>query len=284
MAPPTYGDLGQACRDVFTKGYNFGLFKIDCKSTTSNGLEINAGGNHKFDDGKVFASLDTKYKVNDYGLTFTEKWTTNNILTTEVACLDKLTPGLKLALETSFAPDSGKKSGKLKGTYKITNATLDAAVDGGDNSPVNVNGSLVLGYQGWLGGYQIAYDTNEGKVNKNNFAVGYCSGDFQLHTSIENGEVFSASLYQRVSNRLESGVQLAWTSGAEDSTKFGIGARYLLDPCTSIRAKVNNQSQLGFGFEQKIRDGITLTLSTFVDGKNFKAGGHQVGLALELKP
>ena len=50
-------------------------------------------------------------------------------------------------------------------------------------------------------------------------------------------------------------MQLAWTSGAEDSTKFGIGARYLLDPSTSIRAKVNNQSQLGFGFEQKIRDG-----------------------------
>ena len=66
----------------------------------------------------------------------------------------------------------------------MTNLTLDGAVDGGDDAPVNVNGSLVLGYQGWLGGYQIAYDTNEGKVNKNNFAMGYCAGDFQLHTSM----------------------------------------------------------------------------------------------------
>jgi len=284
MAPPTYGDLGKACRDVFNKGYNNGIFKLDCKSRTSGGLEINSGGHHKFDDGKVFASLDTKYKIPDYGLTFTEKWTTNNILTTEVSCADKVAPGLNLSLEASFAPDTAKRTGKFKGTYKITNATAEAVAEGGDEKPSKVTGSVVLGYQGWLGGYQVAYDANEGKVNANNIALGYCAGDFQLHTSIDNGEKFNANLYQRVSNRLESGVQLAWTSGAEDSTRFGIGARYLLDPCTSVRAKVDNRSEVGFGFEQKIREGITLTLSTLIDGKNFKAGGHQVGLALELAP
>ncbi len=29
--------------------------------------------------------------------------------------------------------------------------------------------------------------------------------------------------------------------------------------------------------------GVTLTLSTFIDGKNFKAGGHKIGLSLELE-
>ena len=57
---------------------------------------------------------------------------------------------------------------------------------------------------------------------------------------------------------LIAGVQLAWTSGAEDSTKFGVGCRYLLDPCTSLRAKVSNASELGFGFEQKLRDGTNI--------------------------
>jgi len=63
-----------------------------------------------------------------------------------------------------------------------------------------------------------------------------------------------------------------------------MGTKYLMDSQTALRAKVNNKSQLGFGFEQKIRDGVTLTLSTFIDGKNFKAGGHKVGIALELEP
>ena len=79
-------------------------------------------------------------------------------------------------------------------------------------------------------------------------------------------------------------MQLAWTAGGENSTRFGIGARYLLDPCTAVRAKVNNQSQLGLAFEQKLRDGVTLTLSGIINGKDFNAGGHQVGLALELEP
>jgi len=284
MAPPTYGDLGKACRDVFNKGYHFGLFKLDCKSTTAGGVEVNSGGTHTFEEGKCFGSLETKYKVPAYGLTFTEKWNTENELVTEISCQDKITPGLKLALEGQFNPDSGKKSGKLKTQYKITNATIDAVLEGADESSVNVNGSVVLGYQGWLGGYQIAYDTTEGTVKKNNFALGYCAGDFQLHTSIDNGETFGGNLYQRVSNRLETGVQLAWTAGGESSTRFGIGARYLLDPCTAIRAKVNNQSQVGLAFEQKLRDGVTLTLSAIINGKDFNAGGHQVGLALELEP
>jgi len=284
MSPPVYTDLGKSCRDVFSKGYHFGMFKLDCKSKTGSGVELNSGGSHTFESGKVFGNLETKYKVKEYGLTFSEKWNTDNVLATEISCEDKISPGLKIALETLFSPDSGKKSGKLKAQYKHQNATIDSSVDGADDGAAIVNGSLVLGHNGWLGGYQVSYDTNEGKMRKSNFAFGFCQGDFQVHTAIENGEIFSGSLYQRVSNRLESGVQLAWTAGAENSTRFGLGARYLLDPTSALRVKVNNQSQIGLGFEQRVRDGVTLTLSAFVDGKNFKAGGHQVGLALELEP
>lgn len=284
MAPPTYGDLGKASRDLFSKGYHFGLFKLSCKTSTVGGVDISTGGHHSLDEGKVFGDLETKYKWPQYGLTLTEKWNTNNLLVTEIACQDKLTKGSKVSVEGVFAPESGKKSGKLKSQYKTPNATVDVEVTGGDAQNLVVNGSAVLGYQGWLGGYQVAYDTVEGVLKKNNFAAGFVAGDFQVTTNIDNGETFSGALYQKVNSRLEAGVQLSWTAGTESTmTRFGLGARYLLDPCTAIRAKVNNQSQVGLGFEQKIRDGVTLTLSTFVDGKNFKAGGHKVGLALELE-
>lgn len=36
--PPTYADLGKAARDVFTKGYGFGLIKLDLKTKSENGL------------------------------------------------------------------------------------------------------------------------------------------------------------------------------------------------------------------------------------------------------
>ena len=36
MAPPTYGDLGKSARDVFGKGFHFGLVKLDVKVQEDN--------------------------------------------------------------------------------------------------------------------------------------------------------------------------------------------------------------------------------------------------------
>ena len=57
-------------------------------------------------------NLETKYQVKDLGVTLTEKWTTDNSLSTTVDVVDKLVPGLKLTLDTKFAPGTGAKSGK----------------------------------------------------------------------------------------------------------------------------------------------------------------------------
>lgn len=67
MAPPTYGDLGKSARDVFGKGYHFGVFKLDLKTKTPTGIEFNTGGSHSTDTGKVNGSLESKYKKPEYG-------------------------------------------------------------------------------------------------------------------------------------------------------------------------------------------------------------------------
>ena len=44
-------------------------------------------------------------------MTLTEKWTTDNNLSTTVDVVDKLIPGCKVSLDTKFAPGTGAKSG-----------------------------------------------------------------------------------------------------------------------------------------------------------------------------
>ena len=73
--PPTYADLGKSARDVFTKGYGFGLIKLDLKTKSENGLEFTRSGSANTETTKVNGSLETKYRCTEYGLTFTEKWT-----------------------------------------------------------------------------------------------------------------------------------------------------------------------------------------------------------------
>lgn len=70
----------------------------------------------------------------------------------------------------------------------------------------------------------------------------------------DDGQEFGGSIYQRVSPKLETGIQLAWTAGS-NNTRFGIGAKFDLDKDAAVRAKVNNSSQIGLGYQQRLRDG-----------------------------
>jgi len=119
-------------------------------------------------------------------------------------------------------------------------------------------------------------------VKANNLALGFSTSDFVLHTNVNDGKQFGGLIYQKVNPKLETGVELAWSSENND-TRFGLGCKYALDSDTSVKAKVNNNSQIGLSYSQKLKDGVTVTLSALLDGKNFNQGGHKVGLGLELE-
>lgn len=67
MVPPLFADLGRSGRDLFGKGYNFDVIKLDVKTKTRGGVEFNSGGVSHIDSGKVIGVLETKYKFTEYG-------------------------------------------------------------------------------------------------------------------------------------------------------------------------------------------------------------------------
>ncbi|XP_005812073.1 voltage-dependent anion-selective channel protein 3-like isoform X1 [Xiphophorus maculatus] len=278
-SPPTYTDLGKAAKDIFSKGYGFGAVKIELKTRSDNGvMEFHSTGFSNMDTGKATGNLETKYKITDHSLTISQKWNTDNVLVNEVTVEDKLAKGLKIGTETSFVPNTGKKTGKLKTGYKCQSMNLACDVD--LQGPI-VHGSVVLGFEGWLGGYQTLYDATKSKPSHHNFALGFKSTDFQVHTCVNEGSEFSGSIYQKVDDKLETAITLAWTAGS-NNTRFGVAGKYMLDKDTSLSAKVNNASLIGVGYTQSLRPGVKLTLSALIDGKNFNAGGHKLGLGFEL--
>uniref|UniRef100_A0A8B9PC84 Non-selective voltage-gated ion channel VDAC3 n=1 Tax=Apteryx owenii TaxID=8824 RepID=A0A8B9PC84_APTOW len=210
--PPSYCDLGKSARDVFNKGYGFGMVKLELKTKSSSGVEFTATGSSNTDTGKASGSLETKYKIKDCGLTFTQKWNTDNTLGTEVSVEDQVR-GRRYYENVS-------KSGKLKTSYKREYVNLGCNIDI-DLSGPTIYGWAVLGYEGWLAGYQMAFDTAKSKLSQNNFALGYKAGDFQLHTNVNDGTEFGGSIYQKVNNKVETSVNLAWTAGS-NNTRFGI--------------------------------------------------------------
>ncbi|PSN52137.1 Voltage-dependent anion-selective channel protein 2, partial [Blattella germanica] len=181
------------------------------------------------------------------GLTFSEKWNTDNTLGTEIAIQDKPTKGLKASYDCTFAPHTGSKTGRVKGEFKNDVCAINLDVDLDLNGPIAL-GSAVFGYNG----------------EKN------------------DGQDFGGSIYQKVSPKLETAIDINWSAGSNE-TRFGIGAKFDLEKGGVIRGKVNNLSQVGLGYQQKLHDGVTVYLSALIDGKNFNQGGHKLGVGLELE-
>ncbi|XP_043952574.1 voltage-dependent anion-selective channel protein 2-like isoform X2 [Gambusia affinis] len=278
-SPPTYTDLGKAAKDIFSKGYGFGAVKIDLKTKSHNGVEFHSSGFSNMDTGKATGSLETKYKIKDHNFTISQKWNTDHVLINEMTLEDKLAKGLKIGMETSFVPNTGRKTGKLKTGYK--SPSMNLACDMDLQGPI-VHSSVVLGYEGWLGGYQTFYDATKTKSTLHNFALGFRTTDFQVHTCVNEGSEYSGSIYQKIDDKLETAITLAWTAGS-NNTRFGVAGKYMLDKDTALSAKVNNASLIGVGYAQNLRPGVKVILSALIDGKNFNAGGHKLGLGFEME-
>ncbi|XP_015795738.1 voltage-dependent anion-selective channel protein 2 [Tetranychus urticae] len=280
MTTPCFADLGKQAKDLFNKNYHLGVVKLDFKTKTQNKVEFNVSGTSNTGTGNIAANLETKHFLPDYGLTMKEKWTTDNVLSTELTVDDQFAKGLKLGFNGSFTPLSGKKSGVIKTSYKTDALHLNGDVDL-DHGGFIVHGAGVVRFQSWLGGAQLSFDPSKNAIKRNNIAVGYQTPEFNLTANLADLKEASSTVYQRVNDKLESGISLAWSSD-KNSTQFGLGCIYKLDSDTSLKAKVNNSGIVGLGLTQRLRPGILLTLCASIDGKNFNSGGHKLGMGLEL--
>ena len=81
MSPPSYSDLGKSARDVFGKGFHFGLVKLDVKSKTGSGAQVSGGGVSNVDSGKVTGNVEYKTKrCPGTGMQVTTKFSNDNVL------------------------------------------------------------------------------------------------------------------------------------------------------------------------------------------------------------
>ena len=113
---------------------------------------------------------------------------------------------------------------------------------------------MVIGHQGWLGGFQGSFDSAKGTFTHKNLALGYQANDFTIHSNVNDSTEVGGSIYQKVNDKLELGVSLSW-SAENNATRFALASKYAVDKSSTFQAKVNNLSQIGFGYTQELKDG-----------------------------
>ncbi|CCD71556.1 putative voltage-dependent anion-selective channel [Caenorhabditis elegans] len=281
MAPPTFADLGKSAKDLFNKGYNFGFLKID--STTRAGdnkeVEFKSAASHNIGSGKLGGNLDVKYKIPQYGITLTEKWNTENQLGTVIEVNEQFGRGLKVTLDSLYAPHAGKRSGKVKLDWALPTARVTADV-GVTSAPV-INAAGVFSRDGWLIGAAATFDSSSNKLAATSLAFGHSTPQYTLHSFVINSTDFGASLYHKVASNVEVGTQLGWKVGG-NGADYALATKYAPSRDLTVRAKVNSSSQVAVAATHSLSPALKLTLSTQF---NLAANdAHKFGLGLEFDP
>ncbi|XP_065218454.1 voltage-dependent anion-selective channel-like [Planococcus citri] len=279
--PPFYDDLGKSVEDLFSKGYNFDTVKLDVKTTAPTGTKYNHSVTSHIDSGKFLGTAQATTRFEKYGINNTMRWNTSNIMGTELSW-DYL-KNAKISLESTYPVRNPiNRFWNLKTEYRNNRLALRTDVD---CKTATISASGVFRIQdGWFVGLLSKFDTKGSNTLKSTkLALGYHSKEFAVHGIISDEEFFNCHLYHQVNPSLETGVEISSPKENIDP-KFGICCKYDWDRDTAVRAKVDNSSQIGLSFTHKIKDGITITLSALINGKNFNQGGHKIGLGIEFEP
>ncbi|XP_017111491.1 voltage-dependent anion-selective channel [Drosophila elegans] len=296
--PPTYPELGKLARDLFKRGYHPGIWQIDCKTMSNSGIEFFTTGFASQDNSKVSGSLQSKYKIEDQGLTLTERWGTDKWLFGEIMQRDKLAQGLMLALEAKVQPESNEADAKFKMGFAQDNYNFLADI--GLNSEPILNCSLVLGHKEFLGGVGAEFDIGNTDFKGWKVALGWTNETATIHGELKNGDTWLASLFYKASEKIDVGAELtkggggggepgpdgqppAEAEGGGGDVGVSLGMIYHLEEDALIRAKINNAVELGLGYEQKLREGITGSISAVLDCNSLKDGNHRFGVGVALQ-
>jgi len=274
--PCKYADLGKSASDLLKKNFHLGVIKFEGKTkAASDGMDFTVGGNHSPESGDVTGSVEGKLSKDMFSIT--EKWTTDNVVHTTLSS-DKIAKGLKTDLDMTFGVADGKKSALLKTAYsrESFHGTLDVNLVGGDPQ---INTSAVADIKGVLLGGSVGYNIATKAVSGHSLKLGYNGTGFGLTAGVADLSKYSATLHHQVNSGLAAAVDVGYSAGA---STFAAGIQQCLGGGSFIKAKVDCGLQFTTSYVTKLQEGVQLTLSAQINGKNLNGGGHNVGLSLDM--
>ena len=232
--------------------------------------------------GFIASDLKAKYADKSRGITFTETWSTANVLGAQFELDNSLAKGLKLDLSGSLLPEKGTKNAKAGVEYKqdslFTRGNLDLF-----KGPT-LFADAVVGHNGYVVGGEAAYDVSEAKVTKYSYGLGYIVPQYSLQLLAANKlSLFTASYYHKVNATVEAGAKAVWNAAGESGVAVEVGTKYVLDSSAFLKAKVNNQGLLGLGFTQVLRDGIKVAFGGLFDTTKLNSDAHKVGVSFSFE-
>ncbi|KAH9676347.1 mitochondrial outer membrane protein porin 1 [Citrus sinensis] len=270
--PGLYTDIGKKARDLLYKDYQSD-HKFTITTYSPTGVAITSSGTKK---GELFlADVNTQLK-NKNITTDLKVDTASNLFTT--ITVDEPAPGLKTILSFKV-PD--QRSGKVELQYLHDYAGISTSV-GLTANPI-VNFSAVIGTNVLSLGTDLSFDSKSGNFTKCNAGLSFNNADLIASLNLNNkGDSLAASYYHFVNPLTAVGAEVIHSFSTNDNT-ITVGTQHILDPLTTLKARVNNAGIASALIQHEWRPKSLFTISGEVDTKAIEKSA-KFGLALALKP
>ncbi|KAL6607404.1 hypothetical protein LY90DRAFT_502972 [Neocallimastix californiae] len=276
-----FRDIGKSIGDLLGKDYPINGIKLEAKSITSNGVFFLANGFRDAKTGAISGEMKTKYHDKTNGITYTESWSSNNVLSSTIELFNTLSPGLKLEFNGSYNPSNGNKGTKVTAEYRKNGIFSRCNVDL-FKGPI-VNSDFCINQRGLLIGAETAYNLRDSKLIRYNLGVGYNAPGYSLALQAFEGlNTYSASYFHRVNPQIEAGTKATWNKNKAGPVNVEFGTRYILNRDAFVKAKIDMNGRLGLGFVQNLNNGIRVSVGGSFDTKRMNENVHKVGMNISF--
>lgn len=272
--PGFFSEIGKKSRDLLYKDYSYDQ-KVSLATYTSTGLAFTSNGIKK---GEAFDGDFTAQYRKDNVTTDVKVDTSSNILTT--ITWDEATPGLKTVFNFTI-PD--QRSAKVEVKYLVDYTGVSTSI-GLTSIPV-VEFSGVVGSNEFALGGEVAFDTGVGNLTKYSAGFSFTKPDFTASLLLaDKGDTLKVSYLHSLNSLTNSTVAAEIAhSISKNENSFTVGGFYMLDPLTSLKARLNHQGKVAGLIQHEWRPKSLVTVSGEVD-TNALEKGAKVGLSILLKP
>jgi len=286
--PPHWKDLGKSSGDLLGKDFPIFGTSLEVKTKTPSNVTFKVAGTRDAKSAAVNGDIEAKYSDPKNGVTFTQAWTTSNVLRSNIELENQIAKGLKLDITTSLLPEKGQKSVLFNAIYKQPGWHNRVVMDLLKGPTFTAD--TVLGRDGFLLGAEASYDMASGKLTRYATALGYSAPEYAvtLH-ALDNMNTYSASYYHRVSRDVEAGAKAIYnTKAATSGINLEVGAKAYLDSAAFVKAKINSQSVLVLSYVQALRPGVKASFGLAVDtaklnDSNPGPAAHRVGASFTFE-
>ena len=107
----------------------------------------------------------------------------------------------------------------------------------------------------YLTGVDLSIDTNTQTVKSHAFAIKYKHKNFEILTTLRDLSLVNTYIYEKISNRAEFGVHIAYDRYFKRS-KLAIAGKYKLSHSNNsfVKARINQDNLIGLAYGCNIND------------------------------